>query len=344
MRILVIRRDNIGDLVCTTPLFAALRKRYPDGRLVALVNSYNAGVLAGNPDLDAVHAYTKLKHREPGQGVFGLLLDRLQLIGQLRRERFDCVVLAKSEFDHYGLKTARRLRVPRVVGFAHPQLPVPRALTQPLPPPANHELHEVEVLAQLAAALDAREPPGPVRVFPAPERVAEWRGRFPALGSGKQWIALHISARERIRLWPVEKFIELAKVLARQGFGVVLLWAPGAENDPRHPGDDERAAAIATRAGPDVTLVPAKTGRLDELIAVLSLCRAFIGIDGGAMHLAAGLGLPIVGLFEGIASKQRHWHPWQVPHEVVAPPGREIAVVGVDQVVQAWTRLCARLT
>ncbi|HVJ13448.1 MAG TPA: glycosyltransferase family 9 protein, partial [Burkholderiales bacterium] len=235
MRILVIRRDNIGDLVCTTPLFTALRKRYPDGHLAALVNSYNVGVLAGNPDLDAVHAYTKLKHREPGQGAFGLLLDRVQLMGRLRRERFDCVVLAKSEFDHYGLKTARRLRVSRIVGFAHPQDPVPRALTQALPPPANHELHEVEVLAQLAAALDARELPGPVRVFPAPERVAEWRSRFPALGSGERWVALHISARERIRLWPVEKFVQLAEVLARQGLGIVLLWAPGAENDPRHP-------------------------------------------------------------------------------------------------------------
>jgi heptosyltransferase III len=343
MRILVIRRDNIGDLVCTTPLLAALRRRYPDGHLAALVNSYNAAVLAGNPDVDAVHAYTKLKHREPGQGAFGLLLDRIQLLGRLRRERFDCVVLAKSEFDHYGLRTARRLHVSRIVGFAPPDGSAPRALTQALPAPPNHELHEVEVLAQLAAALDAREPPGPVQVYPAPERVAEWRSRFPALGSGKRWIALHISARERHRLWPVDKFIELAGILARQGLGIVLLWAPGPESDPRHPGDDERAAAIATGVGPDVTLIPAKTSRLDELIAVLSVCRAFIGIDGGAMHLAAGLGLPIVGLFEGIASKQRHWHPWQVPHEVVAPAGREIAEVGVDQVVRAWTRLAGRM-
>jgi len=343
MRILVIRRDNIGDLVCTTPLFAALRRRYPEAHLAALVNSYNAAVLERNPDLDAVHVYTKLKHRESGQGAFGLLLDRVLLMGRLRRERFDCVVLAKSEFDHYGLKTARRLRVPRIIGFAQPQGPVPRALTQPLPPPPN-ELHEVEALAQLATALDVHEPPRPVRVYPSPERVAEWRGRFPSLASGKRWIALHISARERIRLWPVEKFIEVAKGLARQELGVVLLWAPGAENDPRHPGDDERAAAIATRAGADVALVPARTSKLDELIAALSLCRAFIGVDGGAMHLAAGLGLPIVGLFEGVASQQRHWHPWQVPHEVVAPSGRVIAEVGVDQVVQAWARLSARLT
>ena len=29
-KILVIRRDNIGDLVCTTPLISALRRRFPE--------------------------------------------------------------------------------------------------------------------------------------------------------------------------------------------------------------------------------------------------------------------------------------------------------------------------
>jgi ADP-heptose:LPS heptosyltransferase len=60
MRILVIRRDNIGHLVCTTPLFAALRARHPQAHIAALVNSNNAAVLAGNPDVDEVHSYTKL--------------------------------------------------------------------------------------------------------------------------------------------------------------------------------------------------------------------------------------------------------------------------------------------
>ena len=34
---LVVRRDNIGDLVCTTPLIAALRAHYPDAWIAALV-------------------------------------------------------------------------------------------------------------------------------------------------------------------------------------------------------------------------------------------------------------------------------------------------------------------
>ena len=62
-RILVVRRDNIGDLVCTTPLIDALRARHPGAHLAALVTTYNAAVLARNPALDAVHVYEKLKHR-----------------------------------------------------------------------------------------------------------------------------------------------------------------------------------------------------------------------------------------------------------------------------------------
>lgn len=53
-RILVIRRDNIGDLVCTIPMISALRQRFPEAYPAALVNSYNAPVLANNPELNAV--------------------------------------------------------------------------------------------------------------------------------------------------------------------------------------------------------------------------------------------------------------------------------------------------
>ena len=53
-KILVIRRDNIGDLVCTTPLLAALRARFPDAWIGVLANSYNAPVLSGYPHVNDV--------------------------------------------------------------------------------------------------------------------------------------------------------------------------------------------------------------------------------------------------------------------------------------------------
>ena len=337
MRILVIRRDNIGDLVCTTPLLAALRARYPQAHLAALVNSYNAAVLERNPALDAVYSYKKLKHRLPGESRLGILLARLGMLARLRAEAFDYILLAKAGYDRQGLSLARQLRRRHIVGFAEAGR-APPAITLPLAPP-DTDLHEVQAVHLLARALDVNDAPGPLRVYPDRQRAQAWRGRIPLPRAGL-WIAVHISAREPGRVWPVERFVSLVR---RLNAGVVLLWAPGAADDPRHPGDDARAAAIAAGAGAGVALVPARTESLEDLIAVLSLCQAFIGPDGGAMHLAAGLGLPMVALFENLPGKHRHWHPWRVPYEMVSPDTRDIADIPVERVAQAWTRLSARV-
>ena len=73
------------------------------------------------------------------------------------------------------------------------------------------------------------------------------------------------------------------------------------------------------------------------------MCDAFIGADGGALHLAAALGLPCVALFENLEHKKRHWHPWRVPYELVSPAARNIADIAVEQVAEAWRRLEQRL-
>ena len=79
-RILIIRRDNIGDLACTTPLLEGLRAQLPGAWLGALVTTYNAEVLAGNRALDEVFVYEKLKHRTGG--ILSHLRSRL---GQMSR-------------------------------------------------------------------------------------------------------------------------------------------------------------------------------------------------------------------------------------------------------------------
>lgn len=107
LKFLVIRRDNIGDLVCTTPLLRALREHFPDARICALVNSYNAPVLANNPDVNEVYAYTKAKHRKPDQSLVRIYFDRLKLILALRRRRFDYVILAAPGFQTRALNSAR---------------------------------------------------------------------------------------------------------------------------------------------------------------------------------------------------------------------------------------------
>jgi heptosyltransferase III len=343
MRILVIRRDNIGDLVCTTPLFAALRARYPQAHIAALVNSYNAPVLDGNPDIDAVHSYTKLKHRLPGESRLRIVLARLRTLIRLRQEPFDYIVLAKAGFDRQGLIQARQLKRRHIVGFTKPGEPAARLITDPVPAIDYSSIHEVEVMRQLAGAMDAHETPGALRVYPDPARMEAWRSRLPAIArrSERRWIAAHVSAREPSTRWPVERWIELLRRLTAEGqTGAVLLWAPGPANHPRHPGDDDMAAAIMA-AVDGTKVLPAPTLELADLISVLGLCDAFVGADGGAMHLAAACGLPCVALFQNLEDKKRHWHPWRVPHEMVFAPTRDVCDISVEQVIRAWQRLRA---
>jgi len=59
------------------------------------------------------------------------------------------------------------------------------------------------------------------------------------------------------------------------------------------------------------------------------------------MHLAAGLGKPIVCLFGN--SDAGRWHPWGVPYELIQPDSRDVAEVTVDELYAAIERLEARI-
>jgi len=178
-RILVIRRDNIGDLVCTTPLLFALRERFPHAHIAALVNTYNESVLAGNPAVDAVHAYEKGKHRGEKRSIASVYADRLKLILRLRRERYDYAILATPGFEPRSLRLARMIGARHVLGYTEPGGDHPRpdiALTYD----RSANRHQVEDVFGLLRALGVAGTPPPTHVFPKAE---ERRNVEKALGA-----------------------------------------------------------------------------------------------------------------------------------------------------------------
>lgn len=323
-RILIIRRDNIGDLVCTTPLIRALRERYPSAWLGALVNSYNAPVLDGNPDLDEVFIYTKAKHRGPKESVLGIYWRRLCMLQRLRATKLDEVILAAPTPQPRGLALARWIKPKRIVGFGDlPGLDV--AL-----PAADWPINEAQDVFRIAHLHGIEGQPPACRVAP-PTDV----GRSPDLT-----VAIHISARKPSQRWPAERFAELMRQLAAsQRMRFILLWSPGAADNPLHPGDDEKAQAVLEMLGGEFPVEAVPTATLQELIAALSRCHTMICADGGAMHLAAGLGLPIVCLF-GDSGADR-WHPWGVHYRLLQKPSRQVGDIPVAEVAAAFNELQA---
>lgn len=355
IKILIIRRDNIGDLICTTPLFTALRQRYPHAYIAALVNSYNAPAIQGNPDLDAIFAYTKGKHAD-GESVLGAHWRRLRLLWRLRQEKFDYVILPMGGFAKRALELARWLAPKHIIGFVTPEQH-PAAINVPIAygDSAASQYHETEDIFRLLAPLitpslssaKTSQPEvniPPATVIPDPTLLAKIRASLPStvltpadLPAHSPLIALHLSARKPLQRWPIENFAALARELHRQYQARFLVfWSPGDENNPFHPGDDGKAAKLLTMLA-DLPVAAVRTEQLGELIAGLSLADVAILSDGGAMHVAAGLGKPIVCFF-GNSPAQR-WHPWGVPYELLQPNSRDVRDIDVATTLAAFARL-----
>jgi ADP-heptose:LPS heptosyltransferase len=325
-----LRRDNIGDLVCTTPLIHALREAYPRARIEAFVNDYARAVVAENPDLDEVHTYRKSKHAAGyGQRVVDLVA-RARLIRNLRTRRYDLGIVAAPCFEARAARLMRWIRPRSVLAFTDARTPAP-GIDLAVESVDPGDLHHCEHLFRLLAPLGLRSevpdlaPLTPVKRFPARSHLV---------------IGVHISSRKPQNRWPTERFISLLRELSSlDGVALHLLWSPGAPNNPQHPGDDENAARIV-RAFGRVDVTPVATPRLEELIAALNATDLVVCSDGGAMHLAAALKKPIVCLFgRSLAS---FWHPWRVPYHLLQPPSHRVDDIGVEEVLEAVQGLAVK--
>lgn len=339
LKILVIRRDNIGDLVCTTPLIAALRQHFPAARIDALVNSYNAPVLAENRDVDHIYVYTKAKHRAAGTTAFSVYWTRLKTILSMRAVGYDYAVLANVSCMERPIRWAKYVGAKHIVGFVEKGNSLATRIDCPVPLP-DSALHEVERLMRLMRPFEAESteiPPAHVGVQVA--AVLKMQKHFASYGlmPGSGLIGFHISSRLPSQRWPTHRFIELAHRLNEEiPAPIALFWSPGKSDNPHHPGDDEKAEEILAGCQ-GLPVFPIQTDILSELIAGLSCIDLLICSDGGAMHVAAGLGKPIVCMFGD--SNAGNWHPWGVRHIVLQAGSRDVTDIAVDEVYSAFKRL-----
>jgi heptosyltransferase-3 len=334
MKILFIRRDNIGDLICTTPAIHAVSEKFPDARIGVLVNTYNADAVMNNPDIDEIFAYTKAKHA-PERNRLSVWRENFRMIQRIRREKYDVAIGCGSyspRLARYTLLTGARTRIGYLPGDGKKSHGYNAPVFEP-----GRPVHEVEKVFHMLSALDIKGIPPPLQVFPLEGEMQKVRDFLIAAGirREKPLIVFHISSRRPENRWPVDKFIELARrILNRQEAEIMLLWSPGGERNVYHPGDDEKAAFIMSSVQPAVAY---KTGTLRELIAALSVCDLVVCGDGGAMHIAVALGKQVVTIW-GSTDPVR-WRPWGVKHILLQDKSRKAENISAESVCEGLERL-----
>jgi heptosyltransferase-2 len=290
-RILLVRFSSIGDILLTTPLIRALRARHPGARIDAVTKASFAPLLADNPHLTSVVSVA------PGETL-------ASLAGRLRPARYT------HRLDLHGSLRSRLLRMllpGRWHGYQKHRLARARLIrtrknhyptgTPPVP----------ERYFQAAAGLDVRPDGGPPEFFlgaAARVEAADWLAAS-GLGTAREIVALAPGAAHATKRWPVARWQALAATLAERGQQVVIVGGP----------EDGAIASAVLEGAPSAVSAAGQFG-LQGTGALLARSRALVSGDTGVMHMATGVGTPVVALF-GPTVEAFGFFPYRAPARVV---------------------------
>jgi heptosyltransferase-3 len=322
-RILVVRNDNVGDVLCCTPAIHALRRAFPRAYLAALVVAYSRDAITGNPDLDEVFVYEKAKHR-PDRNRMVSLFKQFRVERSLCRKGFDLVIGMRSSFSWSEAWLVYFTGAPFRLGY-DPGVGSNRKFSffYNLRVSGAPDQHEVEKALYLVQKIGIKPAEKCLRVF-IPQEEKDRVEAFLTENEidPERLIGFHLSSRLPANRWGPEKFSELAlRVIEEKGKTVVLTWGPG---------DEGRAEEVQRRVGVGVFRFP--TPNFKRLGAIQQRCRVFVSPDGGAMHFSTAVGTPTVGLFG--KTNPRLWAPWGDGH-IALRRGKESELISVDEVYEA---------
>lgn len=283
-RIAVVVTRQIGDVLLTTPLIAAIHARWPAAALDIVGFGGTLGMLEGHPAVSARIelprrpdlAFVRRHWRRHDLAFIGEASDRAHLAGfVLAPVRAG---LVPQERHHAWWKRALLRHAVEVAGD-------------------RGERHVVdEKLALMAPWRDAGAGAPPVAPPPAealPEDIA-------AALAHRDYAVVHAPAMWTYKQWPLDRYTALCRALVDDGLRVVLTGGPSSEDRAVGAGI---ASAVASSSFLDAS------GRLSfgQLASLLADAALYVGADGSVTHLAAACGTPSVAIFG--PTDPRRWGP-----------------------------------
>jgi heptosyltransferase II len=286
-RIVVKEVNWLGDLVISLPALRALRRGFPAAALSVLVKRELAGFFDGMPWISEVIPY----HVRSGIQNWR---DQIGIVRQLRARRFDLAVLFPNSFA--SALWVALAGVPRRAGYAADgrSFLLTDRVRRTAGMTAGHQSGDWlalvrGVIGKAEESAHDASPDDPLEVAEAHrERMREWLGRGRKRPQAPLIAIAPAAAYGPAKEWPPAHYASLIDWLTeRHGAECILIGGP----DER-----TRCAAIAASARTPPILAAGATS-IGELMGLLSLCAGFAGNDSGAMHLAAAIGIPTVGIF-----------------------------------------------
>lgn len=280
-KVALLRASRIGDFICATPAFRALRMALSAAEITLIAMPFMAELAARSPHIDRFVSF-------PGfPGMAEQFFNPRQTVAffqQMQAEQFDLAVQMHGS-GVYSNPFTLMLGAQTTAGFVREGDPPGRLDAAFAWPSKEHEVRRVLALTTfLGATPQGEETEFPLLSCDRATATSLLAGTHPPL------IGLHPAAREATKRWPPERFIAVGRELQQQYGGTVVILG-GAEE--RQLGD-----AIAQELS-GISLNLAGKTSLPVLGAVIAQLAVLIGNDSGPAHIAYALSTPTVTVFGG---------------------------------------------
>jgi len=292
--ILIINPFGIGDVLFSTPLVKAVRKRYPGAFIGYLSNRRTEELLVTNPNIDEVFVYEKdefRRLRSSSKLKYGR--EFADLLSKIRKKGFD--LLIDLSLGHQYSVLASLMGIRNRIGFNYKGRG--GFLTQKIDIDGYEGKHIVEYYLSLLRFIDTPAPGGMNLEFFTEASDRLWAndllkdhsigaddiivGIVP--GGGTTW-----GEKATYKHWPEEKFAGLIDRLSEELRVKVIMLGSPKETDKCN-----RIASLCK----SVPINACGKTNLGRLAATLSSCDIAVANDGGPLHIAVSQGIPTVSVF-----------------------------------------------
>ncbi|HEV2963106.1 MAG TPA: glycosyltransferase family 9 protein [Candidatus Angelobacter sp.] len=291
-KILIVRLGALGDILHALPAATTIRAALPDATIGWLVESKWIELLAANsqvcgPVVNVIHAVDTQRWRKR---IFsgGIPAEISNAFRAIRVMRYDIALDFQGSIKSAAFSALSGAQTK--AGFLNPREPLAKFFySEKFSRIGDHVIEQNHGLAMQALKkhLDQRE--GQTNLL-APElpkdpSAAAWvEAEIQRLGIAS-FIIINPGAGWGAKQWPPERYGEVARSLAVHGLKTLVNSAAG---------EAALAASVIQASGGNAFELCCTIG---QLIAITRRARLFVGGDTGPLHLAAALGIPVVGLF-----------------------------------------------
>lgn len=303
-RILILHTAFIGDIILALPLAQVLRRTHPEAEISFAATPAASEVIRNHPAVTEILPYDK-KGEDRGAG--GLL----EMADRLRRRNFDLAIV-----PHRSLRSALipwLAGIPRRIGFTTSAAPI--FFTDRVPYHRDH--NEIGRDLDLLSPLGITPPDGELpHLYPNEEdgkivqAMLDCRAAQSSEFNPSRLIAVAPGSVWNTKRWPMESFRELCRSLTEDNLSVVLI---GGQQD------SDLCAEVAGANANSRLLNAAGKLSLLQSAEMIRRCKVAVSNDSAPMHLAVGVGTPVVAIFGAT-----------IPGFGFAPAGPYDRVMGVE--------------